>query len=258
MLFPTHHSTARCVASLLARQLKLDFDRKTFRLALACLERNFCEKEVRKGGPEIRSSRGFFESKMGDDASIIAKGLGKLKRCVGNTPDAGAYAFTHLELSPDSKVKVADLSSVAKFSELTHVVLNGQAIADAAPLASLPYLAEVQCRKNMLTQSLDALMFRHCKRVQDGIADTSKDIDAAWASGDRSIGSVLTSVDLSFNLIRGPLGDHSLHRFLRRLNLAHNDIGEVGDGLTGLPQLKYLNLSANKLKQVDSKSCQYL
>jgi hypothetical protein len=190
---------------------------------------------------------------MSDDASILAKGLGGLKRCVGNTPDAGAYAFTTLELSSDAEVKVTDLSSVTKFTELTKVSLSNQAIADVMPLASLPYLAEIVCKNNKLTRSLDALAFRLCKAAQDSMSDTGSDVDAAWASGDRSIGSVLNSVDLSFNLIPGPLGDHSLHRFLRRLNLANNVLGEVGEGLSGLLQLKYLNLSGNKLKRVEPR-----
>ena len=189
---------------------------------------------------------------MSDDASIIAKGMGGLKRCVGNTPNAGAYAFTKLELSADSKVKIADLSSVTKFTELTQVSLCNQAIVDLTPLASLPFLSTIECKNNKLTRSLDALEFRSCKKSQDSMADTGEDVDAAWASGDRSIGSVLTSVDLSFNLIKGPLGDHSLHRFLRRLNLANNVLGQVGEGLSGLVQLEYLNLSGNKLESVKS------
>ena len=190
---------------------------------------------------------------MSDDASILEEALGGLKRCVGNTPDAGAYAFTKLVLSGEAEVKVADLSSVAKYTELTQVSLSNQAITELTPLASLPYLAEIVCDNNKLTRSLDALAFRLCKKAQDSMADTGSDFDAAWASGDRSIGSVLTSVNLSFNMISGPLGDHSLHRFLRRLDLANNTLGEVGEGLSKLLELKYLNLSGNKLKRLESR-----
>lgn len=188
---------------------------------------------------------------MSTDATLIEKGLGNLRRCVGNTPDAGAYVFTSLNLSDDADNKVSDLSSVTKFTELRQVSVNNQNISDLTPLASLPFLAVISCKNNRLESSLDALTFRLCKKPQDGIADTGEDFDAAWAAGDRSIGSVLTSADLSSNLIRGPLGDHRLHRFLRRLNIGNNVLGEVGQGLSKLTELKYLNLSRNQLKCVN-------
>ena len=206
------------------------------------------------------------------DAAILEKGLGGLRRCVGETPDAGAYVFTTLCLPPparrppdaddaDSGHRIVDISSVSRFSELTQLSLPGQQVQDLSPLAALPFLAELNCSGNDLATSLDATAAPWCRLPAnanangDGNGELTKAtlVAKAWSSGDRFIGSQLEIVNLSHNAIPGPLGDHSSHRFLRFLDLSHNTIDVLGPGLSKLWQLRTLSLAGNGLARIEEQ-----
>jgi hypothetical protein len=193
-----------------------------------------------------------------NDSEILQKALGGLQRCVGQTPDAGSYVFTTLNLlsqeGPSNGVvtdtgetvtqpKVQDISSITKFTELRQVRLSGQAISDLSPIVSLPFLAELQADHNTLNMSIENCAAKWCKEQEEG---------KAWRDGDRSIGSILEVVNLSHNQIIGPLGDHSKHRFLRSLDLSHNNIQTLGAGLFMLYNLKHLNISNNGITIIES------
>ena len=182
------------------------------------------------------------------DAETLKQALGGLERCVGHTPNAGAYVFTTLNLSPSlptesPRAKVQDLSSLTKLTELRKVRVSSQAIRDLSPIASLPFLVELQADHNELDMSIERCAARWCKE-EDG--------ERAWRSGDRSIGSVLEVVNLSYNQIVGPIGDHSKHRFLKQLNLSNNQLVNLGPGLSKLPNLKTLNVANNGLKAIET------
>ena len=181
------------------------------------------------------------------DIETLKAALGGLQRCVGQTPDAGAYVFTSLSLSEplpneSPRQKVTDISSLAAFTELRKIKVSSQAITDLSPIISLPYLAELQADNNQLDCSIERCAAKWCKE-EDG--------EHAWRSGDRSIGSVLQVVDLSYNKICGPIGDHSKHRFLKSLNLSNNILEKLGPGLSKLKNLTTLNISNNGIAQIE-------
>jgi hypothetical protein len=181
------------------------------------------------------------------DEEILRQALGGLQRCVGQTPSAGQYVFSTLDLSPplpteSPRAKVRDLSSLAKFTELRKIRISSQCVADLSPIGRLPFLAELQADHNELDMSIENCGARWCKEDNG---------ETAWSSGDRFIGSVLEVVDLSYNKICGPIGDHSKHRFLRNLDLSNNVLGTLGPGLSKLENLKTLNISNNGLKLIE-------
>lgn len=61
---------------------------------------------------------------------------------------------------------------------------------------------------------------------------------SAWATGQQAVGSMLTLVDLSANLISN-IGDLSSHRFLECLLLSRNQITQIN----GLNNLRFLQVS---------------
>ena len=180
------------------------------------------------------------------DAETLQQALSGLERCVGHTADAGSYVFTTLNVVPPlptetPRTKITDISSLRQFTELRSVRLSSQSITDLSAIASLPFLAELQADRNQLTTSIENCAARWCKEDQD---------ERAWNSGDRAIGSVLEVVNLSYNQIIGPIGDHSKHRFLRRLDLSNNQLAPLGSGLSQLQRLVHLNVANNKIQSL--------
>lgn len=178
------------------------------------------------------------------DSDRIRQALGGLERCVGDSPDAGKYVFTTVKLpnNTDTTVKIQDISSLTKLTELRHLQLSGQAITDLSVIVGLPFLAELHVDHNELDMSIENCAARWCKEEDD---------ERAWNSGDRSIGSVLEVVNLSFNKIVGPIGDHSKHRFLRSLDLSNNPTMQtLGPGLSKLANLKHLNIANNGISAI--------
>ena len=186
--------------------------------------------------PFFTGSLSLCHSMSTTDSDRIRQALGGLERCVGNTPDAGKYVFTTVKIpyNTEPTVKIQDISSLTKLTELRHLQLSGQAITDLSAIVGLPFLSTLIVDHNELDMSIENCAARWCKEEDD---------ERAWNSGDRSIGSVLEVVNLSFNKIVGPIGDHSKHRFLRSLDLSNNSLFNLGPGLSKLANLTHLNIA---------------
>ena len=74
------------------------------------------------------------------DAAILEKGLGGLRRCVGKTPDAGAYVFTTLCLPQPPPA--ADVSAAS--SSHTLLARRARFPGSANPVASGPAVLHSQ------------------------------------------------------------------------------------------------------------------
>ena len=104
------------------------------------------------------------------DSDRIRQALGGLERCVGDSPDAGKYVFTTVKLpnNTDTTVKIQDISSLTKLTELRHLQLSGQAITDLSAIVGLPFLAELHVDHNELDMSIENCGARWCKEAAFG------------------------------------------------------------------------------------------
>lgn len=149
-------------------------------------------------------------------------------------PLSGQLAFREL----DAREKgIDDISCLRSLPLLRKVQLSNNAISTLAELQHLPLLQEVDCHHNELVAVLD-FDTRRCARDRE-----------MWAEGSQSIGPVVERANLSFNKIV-EIRDLKSHRFLRELDISHNQIQTLGKGLLKLRSLKKLNLSYNKLRAI--------
>jgi len=158
----------------------------------------------------------------------IKAGLTQLAR----NPFTLSHSYVTLKIGG---LGLKNIEEVVKYGNLQNVDCHDNVICDISCLAALPSLLTLDASSNKLTECLSYVVPK--------CTSTNR-----WAEGTRSVGSLLTSVDLSNNLIES-VCDLAPHQYLASLNLSNNRLGRI-QGLN-LPLLTYLNLSGNNLKKIE-------
>ena len=150
---------------------------------------------------------------------IIEKGL----NCLGQHPILKNHAFLELNISASKTIKSID--ALGQYPHLMYINISDNQIEDISVFALMPTLTQLIARKNCI---------RKCLSFSPPLCTTQN----SWATGHKAVGSLLTCVDLTENLIED-IVDISDHRFLEILLLSRNQICSI----RGLSTLRYLKVT---------------
>lgn len=155
--------------------------------------------------------------------------------CFGRHPLNDNHAF--LELNISDLTTIRDINILRQYKHLMYLNISGNEIEDLSPLSDVTALTQLVARNNRVSRCVG--FFPKCCRPGN-----------AWSTGDKAIGSILSSLDLGNNLI-SVIDGLDEHVFIEVLLLGKNLISKI-DGLQALKNLRVLDLSYNKISRMEN------
>lgn len=176
-----------------------------------------------------------------------------------NDPTGGAHSFQVVTANNYSKSFVfRDLQLIFDFVQKTHILCithfsSDEPFAGAIDISNFRNLRRLEiCRVSVNQVRGIQAMRPHLQEIRCvHSVDRVEDI-ISHCGGDKSNGFIwneLRVADLSYNTLRAIDGSLEFASLLQHLNLSHNQIVSV-DAIKWLPNLKYLNLSFNRLPHI--------
>lgn len=148
------------------------------------------------------------------DVETVQKNLSML----GATP-SGQHSYLRIDLAD---LGLTSLDALRGFTHLQFVNLSGNRLRSLEPLGSLRCLLHLNASFNLLIRT------------------------QGFTAPDQ-----LETVDMSFNLI-SELGEWSVHKYLRELNVRGNFIEKISPGLSRNKELRMLDLSENHIAAIEN------